>query len=157
MRFCDWSSDVCSSHLHPGVLTVTSFDDYREQLRASFVVIGCEERKTRIRNGLDAICREMELVVEDGETLVDEVAGLVEWPVVMTGTIHDVYMDVPDVVLTTSMREHPKYFALRRPNGSLAPRFAFVRSDDHTSELQSLMLISYAVFCLKKKNHKQTY
>src|SRR3546814_16727855 len=126
MRFCDWSSDVCSSHLHPGVLTVTSFDDYREQLRASFVVIGCEERKTRIRNGLDAICREMELVVEAGETLVDEVAGLLEWPVVMTGTIDDVYMEVPDVCLTPSMREHQRYFHPRRPQGTHAHRLACV-------------------------------
>lgn len=112
--------------LHPGTITVTGYEDYREQLRAAFVLIRYDERKSRIREGLEAVCREHALSLQEDEGLLGEVTGLVEWPVVLTGEIDAVYMDLPDVVLRTSMREHQKYFALRGADGALASRFAFV-------------------------------
>ena len=61
----------------------------------------------------------------DDEGLLDEVAGLAEWPVVLIGKIEDQFMDVPAEILQTSMRTHQKYFALRDPKtGKLANRFA---------------------------------
>ena len=53
-------------------------------------------------------------------------AGLVEWPVVLMGTIDAAYMDLPPEVLTTAMRAHQKYFALAGSDGALAPRFLIV-------------------------------
>ena len=59
--------------------------------------------------------------------LLAEVAGLVEWPVILVGTIEDQFMDVPAEILQTSMRTHQKYFALRDPKtGKMANRFALV-------------------------------
>jgi glycyl-tRNA synthetase beta chain len=71
------------------------------------------------------------------EGLLDEVAGLAEWPVVLTGAIQDEFMDVPPEILQTSMRTHQKYFSLRYPEtglpaeasakaGKMANRFALV-------------------------------
>ncbi|MEM8916120.1 MAG: glycine--tRNA ligase subunit beta, partial [Pseudomonadota bacterium] len=57
------------------------------------------------------------------EGLVAENAGLTEWPTPMIGTIDDLFMDVPAEVLITSMKTHQRYFAVERPDGSLAPHF----------------------------------
>src|SRR3546814_5396823 len=61
------------------------------------------------------------------------------------------FLGVPPECLILTMRLNQKYFPLFEPDtGKLTHRF--LRSEEHTSELQSLMRISYAVFCLKKKN-----
>ncbi|MDX2222107.1 MAG: glycine--tRNA ligase subunit beta, partial [Rhodospirillaceae bacterium] len=66
------------------------------------------------------------LAVKDDPGLLDEVVGLVEWPVPLLGTIDDKFMDVPPEVLTSAMRKHQKYFALARKDGRLANRFGVV-------------------------------
>ncbi len=61
----------------------------------------------------------------DDPALLDEVAGLVEWPVPLLGRIDPAYMDLPPEVMQVSMRVNQRYFALRNPDGSAAPFFAF--------------------------------
>ena len=61
------------------------------------------------------------LSLRPDEGLLAEVTGLVEWPVVLLGSIDDAFMDVPAEVLITSMRSHQKYFSLLKADGSLAP------------------------------------
>ena len=58
--------------------------------------------------------------------LLDEVAGLVEWPVPHLGRIADEHMDLPPEVMQVSMRVNQRYFALRTADGAAAPLFAFV-------------------------------
>ena len=58
--------------------------------------------------------------------LLDEVSGLVEWPVPLLGDIDADFMDLPAEALTSSMRAHQKYFSLLDADGALAPRFGFV-------------------------------
>ena len=60
------------------------------------------------------------------EALITEVAGLVEWPVPLLGRIDDAFMDLPPEVMRTTMRVNQRYFALRKPDGTAAPRFALV-------------------------------
>ena len=76
------------------------------------------------------LAKEAGLAVREDPALLDEVTGLVEWPVVLLGTIDDAFMDVPDEVLITSMRSHQKYFSLLNADGSLAPRFGVVANMD---------------------------
>ena len=60
----------------------------------------------------------------DDPALVNETAGLVEWPVPLLGRIDEAFMDVPDEVLTSVMRTHQKYFALKNSKtNKLAPYF----------------------------------
>ena len=68
--------------------------------------------------------RQIQLVDDPG--LLDEVAGLVEWPVPLLGRIDDAYMDLPPEVRQVSMRVNQRYFAFRNPDGSAAPYFGFV-------------------------------
>ena len=112
--------------LAPEPFAVQDFADYGEKLRAAHVILDREERKSLILDGAQKAAAEKGLSLRDDPGLLDEVAGLVEWPVVLTGRIDDDFMDVPDEVLITSMRAHQKYFSLLNADGSLAPRFVVV-------------------------------
>lgn len=112
--------------LSPGTLTVTSFEDYKAKLRGAHVILDREERKQLILAGARAAAEAEGLVLKDDPGLLEEVAGLVEWPVVLVGGIDAQFMDVPAEVLTTSMRTHQRYFALETTEGRLAPRFVVV-------------------------------
>ncbi|ANK79944.1 MAG: glycine--tRNA ligase subunit beta [Rhizobiales bacterium NRL2] len=110
----------------PEEFAVTDFADYRAKLREAKVVLDREERKRIIQAGATALvaAENVNLIQDDG--LLDEVAGLVEWPVPLMGRIDDAFMDVPQEVLITSMRSHQKYFSTLNPDGSLAPYFVAV-------------------------------
>jgi glycyl-tRNA synthetase beta chain len=112
--------------LSPGPIHVQDFADYRDKLRAAHVVLDAEERRSLIGNGLEAAAQKLGVRVKPDVGLLDEVTGLVEWPVVLAGRIDDEFMDLPPEVLTTSMRTHQKYFACLRDDGTLAPNFLVV-------------------------------
>ncbi|MCA1939779.1 MAG: glycine--tRNA ligase subunit beta [Caenispirillum bisanense] len=112
--------------LAPEPFTVGDFDGYREKLRAAYVMLDPAERSRVILTEAQRLCEAEGLTLKDDEGLLREVAGLVEWPVVLMGRIDDTFMDVPAEVLTTSMRSHQKYFSVLNPDGSLAPRFVVV-------------------------------
>ncbi|TWB82804.1 glycyl-tRNA synthetase beta chain [Nitrospirillum amazonense] len=109
--------------LAPDVLTITDFADYQQKLAGAFVVLDREARKARILEQANALAAAEGLSLRDDPGLLEEVAGLVEWPVGLIGTIDQAFMDVPAEVLTTSMRTHQRYFALETSDGKLAPRF----------------------------------
>src|SRR3546814_266279 len=157
--------------LSPAKIEVRSFADYRKGLEKAYVILDAAARRASIERQLDEIVAAEDLTVRPDPALLDEVTGLVEWPVVLAGAVDEAFMDVPAEALTASMRTHQKYFSLLNRDGTLAPRFALVanmeapdggkqivagnervlrarRSEEHTPELQSLMRISYAVFCL---------
>ena len=110
----------------PGSFAVTGFDDYRDRLRAANVILAADDRKTAILQGAEKLAAEAGLVLHADAGLLDEVAGLVEWPVPLMGRIDDRFMDVPPEVLVTSMRSHQKYFSLETADGKLASRFILV-------------------------------
>jgi len=110
----------------PDAFAVADFADYQAKLETARVVLDRETRKTMIDSRARALAEAEGLTLKDDPGLLDEVAGLVEWPVPLIGSIDDAFMDVPAEVLTTSMRSHQKYFATERADGSLAPRFILV-------------------------------
>ncbi|MBL6080975.1 glycine--tRNA ligase subunit beta [Belnapia sp. T18] len=107
-------------------LAVASFAEYEEGLRRRFVIADAAERERMIESGIaDLAAREgLEVVPDRG--LLAEVSGLVEWPVPLLGSIDAAFMDLPPEVMRTTMRVNQRYFALRHPDGSPAPRFALV-------------------------------
>lgn len=112
--------------LSPGEFNVTGFADYQAKLAAAHVVLDREERKRLILDGAQKAATAEGFRLKDDPGLLEEVAGLVEYPVVLTGAIDNKFMDVPAEVLTTSMRTHQRYFALETADGKLAPRFVVV-------------------------------
>lgn len=116
--------------LAPDAFTVESFADYKEKLRAAKVVLGREERKAKIKADAEALAKAQGLTLSPDDALLEEVAGLVEWPVVLMGSIDESFMDVPSEVLITSMRTHQKYFAVLDAEGKMAPRFIVVANTE---------------------------
>lgn len=112
--------------LAPEPFVVAGFGDYKAKLRESRVVLDPAERRAMIREQAQKLAAAEGLSVKPDEGLLDEVVGLVEWPVVLMGRIDDAFMEVPPEVLSTSMRTHQKYFSLLKADGSLAPRFLLV-------------------------------
>jgi glycyl-tRNA synthetase beta chain len=112
--------------LSHGTFKVSGFADYRAKLAAAHVVLDPAERKKIILAGAEKLCAEAQVTLKTDEGLLDEVAGLVEWPVPLIGTIDAQFMDVPPEVLIVSMKTHQRYFATTRPDGSLANRFVVV-------------------------------
>jgi glycyl-tRNA synthetase beta chain len=99
----------------PGRFTVTNFDDYRAKLARAHVVLDSADREAKIWHDAEtlAFAAGLELVPDAG--LLTEVAGLVEWPVVLMGRIGEQFLHLPPEVLQTSMREHQKFFSVKNP------------------------------------------
>ena len=121
-------TDRTSGHrfLAPAEFAAAGFADYRRKLREAFVVLDREERKSAIAEGAAALAAAEGLRLRHDPGLLEEAAGLVEWPVPLVGRIDAAYMDLPPEVLVTAMRAHQKYFALEDAGGALAPRFVAV-------------------------------
>jgi glycyl-tRNA synthetase beta chain len=102
---------------------VTSFADYERQLLEHHVVLDRGKRKWRILGDAKRKAEEIGLRLVPDEPLLEEVAGLVEWPVILVGAIDDDYMALPPEVRRTTMRANQKYFTLEYADGKPAPRF----------------------------------
>lgn len=122
------SGDLTEGHriLSPGAFAARSFADYKSALAARHVVLEAEDRARMIHDGITALAAAEGLEVVPDEALIAEVAGLVEWPMPLLGQIDDAFMDLPPEVMRTTMRVNQRYFALRKPDGSAAPRFALI-------------------------------
>ncbi len=122
------SSNLTEGHrtLSPGPVAVAGATDWVRTLAERHVIAGAAERRRRIAAGLAeaAAAEGLSLVADDG--LLEEVTGLVEWPVPLLGRIDGRFMDLPPEVMQVSMRVNQRYFALRHADGSGAARFAFV-------------------------------
>ncbi|UWR49750.1 glycine--tRNA ligase subunit beta [Phaeobacter inhibens] len=110
----------------PDLITVTGFDDYAAKLKRAHVVLDPAEREAAIWQEAtnQAFASGLEVVEDKG--LLAEVAGLVEWPVVLMGAIDDEFLALPPEVLQTSMKEHQKFFSVRNPKTGRIEKFITV-------------------------------
>ena len=122
----------------PGAFDVTGFDDYEAKLKRAYVVLDAAERAEAIWHDAtnQAFANGLEVVEDKG--LLAEVAGLVEWPVVLMGEIGEDFLGLPPEVLQTSMKEHQKFFSVKNPKTSRIERFVTVanrETADHGSTI----------------------
>ncbi|MCX7337683.1 MAG: glycine--tRNA ligase subunit beta [Alphaproteobacteria bacterium] len=115
--------------LAPDAIMVTDFRDYQEKLAEAFVVVDRQDRQRDIYDRLGQMAAEKGLFIKDDPALLDEVSGLVDFPFVHIGRIEKEFMRLPDVVLSTSMRVHQKYFTLCDRHGKIAPFFGVVTNN----------------------------
>jgi glycyl-tRNA synthetase beta chain len=122
------SGDLTEGHrFHaPGAVAVTSAADWAAKLLDRRVLVDAADRKRVIADGLARIAAEKSITIADDPGLLDEVAGLVEFPVPLAGRIAAEHMDLPPEVMQVSMRVNQRYFASRTADGTAAPWFVFV-------------------------------
>lgn len=116
--------------LHPGPVEINSPDEYEARLAEAHVIVSPARRKELVQAEIDRIVAENgnNLKVLPDEDLVDEVANLVEEPVAVCGRFDDAFLNLPEQILITAMREHQRYFALTDDRGRLQPRFIAVNN-----------------------------
>ncbi|QPC86985.1 glycine--tRNA ligase subunit beta [Mesorhizobium sp. NBSH29] len=124
------SGNVTQGHrFHaPGTITVRRFDDYVSKLEAAKVVLDADRRKEIILSDARnlAFANGLELVEDEG--LLDEVAGLVEWPVVLLGEFEEEFLEIPPEVIRLTIRANQKCFVTRISGESekLSNRFVVI-------------------------------
>jgi glycyl-tRNA synthetase beta chain len=116
--------------LSSGPLQVKEYADYREQLLTAKVMLDPADRTKLIHDAAFKLAEAEGLVIKDDPGLLDEVTGLVEWPVVYMGSIDDAFMDVPPEALISSMRKNQKYFSCLDKVGNLSTRFVVVANTE---------------------------
>ena len=114
--------------LSPGEISVADAADYQEKLAKANVVLDWSERRAKIEANLKEQAAKQGLEVKDDAGLLDEVAGLVEYPVVLMGTIDADFVrplpeGLPPEVLATAMRTHQKYFSCLNADGTPGAAF----------------------------------
>ena len=123
-------STIGHRFLSSGPITVKDFADYKAKLEKANVMLDATGRRAKIEADAKALAEEAGFALKDDPALLDEVAGLIEWPVAHLGAIEKEFMDLPDEVLTTSMRKHQKYFAVVDERDMLAPHFVVVANTE---------------------------
>ncbi|MEW6262110.1 MAG: glycine--tRNA ligase subunit beta [Thermodesulfobacteriota bacterium] len=116
--------------LGPGPIEINSPDDYEKRLADYHVVASFERRRELVRREILRVAAEtgLDLKVLSDDDLVDEVANLVEEPVAVLGGFDESFLQLPQDVLITAMREHQRYFALTEAQGRLAAFFVAVNN-----------------------------
>ncbi|MFV0250685.1 MAG: glycine--tRNA ligase subunit beta [Rickettsia aeschlimannii] len=114
-------------------LEVTDFEDYRNKLLENHVILERAKREVIIETGLLELANSHDLIIKEDNRLVEEVAGLSEFPVVLLGKIPQKFLELPKEVLISSMRTHQKYFCLFDKTGNFTPYFLFVSNGRFTN------------------------
>ena len=133
--------DVTRGHrfMSPSEFQVTSFDDYRVKLEQAFVILDPEDRKKRIRDGAERLAEEKGLNLVSDPELLDENAGLTEWPVPMIGAINDRFLYLPKELLTVAMKQHQKYHSAVDPNTRHVTHFIMIANRETKDEGEMIL------------------
>ena len=110
----------------PDAFAVSGFEDYETKLKRAKVILRADERQAAIWQEAQTQAFALGQSVVEDTGLLAEVAGLVEWPVVLMGQIDEEFLDLPPEVLKTSMKEHQKFFSVSNPKTGRIERFGTV-------------------------------
>jgi glycyl-tRNA synthetase beta chain len=109
-----------------GELTVKSFGEYEKKLGANGVIVRPQARREKIEKELNQLARKGGFQIHEDAALKNLVCYLNEYPTVIEGEFDSAFLNLPDEILVTVMRDHQKYFAVENNRGELAPRFLAV-------------------------------
>jgi len=124
------SSNTTMGHRRHGAgpFVISSFKDYQDTLEGKgHVRLSHDDRKTLIQSKASELCAAQGLELVNDEGLLNEVAGLTEWPVVLLGDMDPAFLELPDEVIRLTLKSHQKTFTVRDPKtGNLASHFIIV-------------------------------
>lgn len=104
--------------------------DYMKIMEDSFVIVDNSERKARIRLESERLAKSVGGSIQNDEAIIDQVNNLVEYPTPLLGTIKDQYLELPDEVVITPMKDHLRYFPVVDSKNRLMNHFITVRNGD---------------------------
>lgn len=119
------ATNITEGHrfLAPAAITIPHAEKYEQLLLDAKVIVDYSARKEKIRAGVAEIAAQRKLQLVDDEDLLNEVTGLVEWPVPLLCQFDKKFLDLPPEVLISEMKNHQRYFNLRSADGKLADKF----------------------------------
>ena len=121
--------------LSPEKVEIKRAKDYVAALKKRKVLADADARRVGIKEQAEKLAAEVGCVLVEDAPLVDEIAGLVEWPLALRGEIDPQFMDVPEEILVSAMRTHQKYLALHDTKGGLAPHFIAVSNGGNAADV----------------------
>ncbi|MEM9550180.1 MAG: glycine--tRNA ligase subunit beta [Pseudomonadota bacterium] len=135
------ASDRTRGHrfMAPSAFSVLSFEDYSAKLKSAYVILSAKERADHIWADATNLAFAAGVEVVEDQGLLSEVAGLVEWPVVLMGEIGADFLDLPPEVLQTSMKEHQKFFSVRNPNTKRIESFVTVANRETVDHGETIL------------------
>ena len=116
--------------LSDGPLTIEHAGNYVTTLEQAKVMLDWPDRATKIGGDAKALAEGADFSLAPDDGLLRANAGLVEWPVVLMGTIDEGFMDLPPEVLRSAMSKHQRYFNVLEEDGRPAPRFVMVANTE---------------------------
>ena len=122
-------------HSH-GPLEIDQPENYADVLLDAKVVANYDLRQTMIRDQIEVEASALKATAVIDQDLLDEVTGLVEWPVALTGSFEEHFLKVPAEALISSMKDHQKYFHLVDERGTLKPNFITLCNIESTDPIQ---------------------
>lgn len=115
-------------------IEINNRDDYHAKLKNNYVIVSRIDRTKIISSSIEELCHKHKIILNKDESLLREVAGLCEYPVILFGKIDKKFLALPKEVLILSMKTHQKYFTANNEDGNLAPYFIFatnLKLDDY--------------------------
>ena len=119
-----------------GPITLERPEDYPAALEEARVVASFEKRREMIRDQVETEASALDATAVIDADLLDEVTGLVEWPVALTGSFEERFLKVPPEALVSSMKEHQKYFHVVDEKGRLKPHFITISNIESSDPVQ---------------------
>ncbi|KZD14300.1 glycine--tRNA ligase subunit beta [Oenococcus oeni] len=116
--------------LSGGKISISEAGDYEETLNNAYVIVDAKVRKNSIRNQIRKIADTNDWNLHVDPDLLEEVNNIVEYPTAFAGVFDDKYLNLPEIVLTTSMRDNQRFFYVTNKQGKILPHFISVRNGD---------------------------
>ncbi|SNY48923.1 glycyl-tRNA synthetase beta chain [Arsukibacterium tuosuense] len=110
----------------PELVEIANADAYLPTLQQAYVVADYHQRKAMIAEQVNATADSLNATAQMDDALLEEVASLVEWPVVLVGSFEQSFLQVPAEPLISTMKDNQKYFPLLDKQGNLLNKFIFV-------------------------------
>lgn len=112
-----------SSHIE-----IKDVREYEEALEKNFVILDQDKRKEAILYQINHMAKSNGGEIRRDDDLLEELTFIVEYPTAVLGNVHEKFLSLPDVVITTPMREHLRYTPVYSPEGDLLPYFITIRN-----------------------------
>jgi len=125
------SSNITRGHRFMGdrVIEILDVDEYQDKLFDNYVLFDPDKRREKMMAAISSLEKEVGGKVENDADLIEENLFLVEYPVPFAGSFDESFLDIPEEVLTTTMKHHQRYFPVRDAKGRLKPCFIGVSNN----------------------------